>query len=273
MDTLRAEWKKFVTARELYAALALAAAITLWQGLSAGGRPEHFWQNLYNFNFSVAPVLILFLQAAGLSRLFCGERAERTAPLIRASRLGPGRTFRGKLALGLGYAAAASLLPGALVFCLGALGCGGVPVPPGGTGGIARVPHWEGRGALALWGWEMLFSLLGGLCAAGLVLLVSALARRPASAMAGSALCLSLPAALRAGALLVLSRLSPVPAGLAEVLSALYQLCGWSWSSILSYELLEAGGGSLWVPALYCLCLLAAELALVWLAWRRRDRR
>ena len=272
MGALWAEWKKFVTARELYAALALAAAITLWQGLSAGGRPEHFWQNLYNFNFSVAPVLILFLQAAGLSRLFCGERAERTAPLIRASRLGPGRTFRGKLALGLGYAAAASLLPGALVFCLGTLGCGGVPVPPGGTGGIARVPHWEGRGALALWGWEMLFSLLGGLCAAGLVLLVSALARRPASAMMGATFCLAFPAALRVGTVLFLSRF-PVSDGLVILLDVLYRLCGWSWSGILTYELLGKGGGSLWVPILYCLCLLAAELALAWLAWKRRDRR
>ena len=273
MDTLRAEWKKCVLFREVYAALGLAAAITLWQGLPAAGRPEDFWINLYNFNFNVAPVLILFLQTAGLSRLFCGERAERTAPLLRTSQLGLNRAFWNKLTLGLGYAAVTSLLPGLLVFCLGVLGCGGVPAAPEGIGGISRIPGWEGMGALALWGWEMLFSLLGGLCAAGLVLLVSALARRPASAMAGSALCLALPAALRAGALLVLSRLSPVPAGLAEVLSALYQLCGWSWSSILSYELLEAGGGSLWVPALYCLCLLAAELALVWLAWRRRDRR
>ena len=272
MDTLRAEWKKCVLFREVYAALVLAAVITLWQGLPAAGRPEDFWINLYNFNFNVAPVLILFLQTAGLSRLFCGERAGRTAPLLRTSRLGLNRAFWNKLTLGLGYAAVTSLLPGLLVFCLGVLGCGGVPAAPEGIGGISRIPGWEGMGELTQWGWEMLFSLLGGLCGAGLVLLVSALARRPASAMMGATFCLAFPAALRVGTVLFLSRF-PVSDGLVILLDVLYRLCGWSWSGILTYELLEKGGGSLWVPILYCLCLLAAELALAWLAWKRRDRR
>ena len=35
MDTLRAEWKKCILFREVYAALGLAAVITLWQGLPA----------------------------------------------------------------------------------------------------------------------------------------------------------------------------------------------------------------------------------------------
>ena len=272
MDTLRAEWKKCILFREVYAALGLAAVITLWQGLPAVGRPEEFWINLYNFNFNVAPVLILFHQTAGLSRLFCGERAGRTAPLLRTGRFGLARAFWNKLTLGLGYAAVTSLLPGLLMFCLGVLGCGGVPAAPEGIGGISRIPGWEGMDELTQWGWEMLFSLLGGLCGAGLVLLISALARRPVSAMMGAALCLALPAALRVGAVLFLSRF-PISDGLVILLDRVYRLCGWGWSGILTYELLEKGSGALWMPALYCLSLLAAELALTWLAWKRRGRR
>ena len=88
----------------------------------------------------------------------------------------------------------------------------------------------------------------------------------------GATFCLAFPAALRVGTVLFLSRF-PVSDGLVILLDVLYRLCGWSWSGILTYELLEKGGGSLWVPILYCLCLLAAELALAWLAWKRRDRR
>lgn len=272
MELLRAEWRKWITFREIYAALGLAVVLALWWGLPTSSAPEYFWVGLYNFNFNVASILILFLQVAGLSRMFCGERAGRTATLLRISRFGLRRTFGGKVALGLGYAAVTSLLPGGLAFCLGALGHGGVPVSLDGIGAISRIPLWEGRSALALWGWEMLFSLLGGLCAAGLVLLVSALAHRPVSAMLGAALCLALPAVLRVGAVLLLSRF-PAPNGLVALLDGLYRLGGWSWSGILTYELLETDGGTLWVSILYCLCLLAAELTLTWLAWKRRDGR
>lgn len=270
MELLRAEWRKWITFREVYAALGLAAVLTLWWGLPASSAPEYFWVDLYNFNFNVASILILFLQVAGLFRLFCGERAGRTASLLRVSRFGLRRTFGGKVALGFGYAVVTSLLPGLLAFCLGALGCGGVPA--GGEDPVSRIPAWESMGTLALWGWEMLFSLLGGLCAAGLVLLVSALVRRPVAAMTGAALCLALPAALRVGTVLFLSQF-PVSSGLVVLLDGVYRLCGWSWSGILTYELLEASGGTLWVSILYCLCLLAAELALTWLAWKRRDGR
>ena len=272
MDMLRAEWKKWITFREIYVALGLAAVLTLWWGLPTASPPEDVWRNLYNFNFNVAPILILFLQTAGLSRLFCGENAGRTAPLLRASRFGPRRTFGGKVALGLCYAAVTSLLPGVAVLCLNVLGCGGVPVLLDGSGTISRIPAWERMGALTLWGWEMFFSLLGGLCAAGQVLLASALARRPVAAMTGAALCLALPAALRVGTVLFLSQF-PVSNGLVVLLDGVYRLCGWSWTGILTYELLETSGGALWKAVLYCLCLLAAELILTWLAWKRRDGR
>ena len=269
MGILSAEWKKFITFREVYAALVLSIVMALWGILPLQG---DFWTNVYNFNAGVVPVLILFLQAAGLSRLFCWERSGRTDPLLRVGRFGLRDTFGAKLALGLGYGAAASLFPILLGFCLHALRCGGIPASSG-AGAVSRIPLWETAGPLALWGWQLLFSLLGGLCAAGLVLLCSALARRPASAMLGAGLCLALPAALRIGVVALFSRF-PLPQALIAILEGLYRLSGYTWPSILSYDaqLLGENGALLWQPILYCLCLLAAELALTWAAWTRRAR-
>lgn len=274
MYALRAEWKKFVTFRELYVALALTVVMTLWGSLSYARNPTGFWANLYNFNINVAAPLILFLQVAGLSRLFCCERAGRTAPLLQAGRFGLRDTLAAKLTLGLGYGAASSLLPGLLALCASVLLGGGIPAPAVSDLAISRIPLWETAGPLVLWGWEILFSLLGGLCAAGLVLLCSALARRPAAAMMGAALCLALPTALRVGLVALFSRF-PLPRGLDAILEGLYQLSGYAWSSILSYDaqLLGEDGTSLWRPVVYCLCLLGTELILTWAAWNRRARR
>ena len=274
MCVLSAEWKKFITFRELYAALILAVCLTLWGTIPYARDPSGFWINVYNFNVNIASILILFLQVAGLSRLFCCERAGRTDALIRVGQLGLRGTFAPKLALGLGYGAASSLFPGLLAFCLNALLCGGVPAPFGAGNSVSRIPLWETTGPLALWGWEMLFSLLGGLCAAGLVLLCSALAHRPAAAMAGAALCLALPAAFQVGLVSLFSRFL-LPEGLAVIAEGLYRLSSCAWSGILSYDaqLLGGDGAPLWRPILYCLCLLGAELALTWAVWSRRARK
>ena len=274
MYALRAEWKKFITFRELYAALILTVFLTLWGTIPYARNPNGFWVSVYNFNVNIASILILFLQVAGLSRLFCCERAGRTDPLIRAGRFGLRDTFAPKLALGMGYGAVSSLFPGLLAFCLNTLLCGGVPAPFGAGNPVSRIPLWETAGPLALWGWEMLFSLLGGRCTAGLVLLCSALARRPASAMAGAVLCLALPAGLQVGLVALFSRF-PLYGGLAAIAEGLYRLSGYAWSGILSYDaqLLGADGAPLWRPILYCLCLLGAELALTWAVWSRRARK
>lgn len=274
MYALSAEWKKFITFRELYAALILAVFLTLWGTIPYARNPNGFWVSVYNFNVNIASVLILLLQVAGLSRLFCCERAGRTDPLIRAGRFGLRDTFGAKLALGLSYGAASSLFPGLLAFCLNLLLGGGIPDSACIGTNISRIPLWETAGPLALWGWEMLFSLLGGLCAAGLVLLCSALTRRPAAAMAGATLCLALPAGLQVGLTALFSRF-PLPRGLAAIAEGLYRLSGYAWSGILSYDaqLLGADGAPLWRPILYCLCLLGAELALTWAAWNRRASR
>lgn len=273
MYALRAEWNKLLTFRELYAALSLTVVMTLWGSVSYARNSSGLWISLYNFNSSVAPMLILLLQVAGLSRLFCCERAGRTEPLLRAGRFGLRDTWAAKLLLGLGYGAVTSLLPGLLALCVSILPQGSIPAPFPSDLAVSRIPLWETAGPLALWGWEMLFSLLGGLCAAGLVLLCSALARRPAAAMAGSALCLALPAALRVGLVALFSRF-PLPHGLAALLEGLYRLSGRAWSGILTYDvqLLGENGAPLWRPIVYCLCLLGVELALTWAAWNRRAR-
>ena len=165
--------EKIITFRELYAALILAVFLTLWGTIPYARNPNGFWVSVYNFNVNIASVLILLLQVAGLSRLFCCERAGRTDPLIRAGRFGLRDTFGAKLALGLSYGAASSLFPGLLAFCLNLLLGGGIPDSACIGTNISRIPLWETAGPLALWGWEMLFSLLGGLYAAGLVLLCS----------------------------------------------------------------------------------------------------
>lgn len=270
MCATQAEWKKFITFREVYVALALTVVILLWGTLPMPREPGLFWGNVFNFNFNIASILILFLQVAGLSRLFCCERDGRTDCLLRTGRDGIRSTYKGKVWLGMGYAAVTSLIPGILAFLLHAILCGGVPAPFGIGEGISRIPLWEATGSLGLWAWEMFFSLLGGLCAAGLVMLASALFRRPAVAMAASIVCLALPAALRVG-LVSFNSLFAIPE-FDSVISVIYILSGISWHSILTYDyqLLGEEGALLWRPILYCLCLLGVELALVWAAWNRR---
>jgi len=292
MYAVRAEWKKFFTFREVHVGLALAVGILLWGilpmaqtifGLSRGSLPMRdqsgmFWVGIYNFNFNVASILILFLQVAGLSRLFCCEWDGQTGCLLRTSRSGIRSTFKGKVLLGLGYSVVTSLLPGILAFLFYAVLYGGVPTPfergqSASWLGVSGIPLWDGAIPLGLWAWEMLFSLLGGLCAAGLVMLVSALFRRPAAAMAVSAVCLALPAVLRVG-VVRFNSLFTIPL-LNPVIYFLSILGGISWHSILTYDhqLLGEEGAFLWRPILYCLCLLGVELALAWAAWNRRARR
>lgn len=272
MYAVRAEWKKFCTFREVYVGLGLTAAVLLLACLpQRPDSPADFWNQVYNFNFNVAPFLILFLQVAGLSRLFCWERERRTEPLLRVSRRGISTTCRGKLLLGLEYGAASSLLPGVAGFLLYTVRWGGIPDPFQAGDAIARVPLWEVTGRLGLWGAELLFSLLGGLCAAGAVMLLSAHCRRPAAAMAASAVCLSLPALSLSGLLDSLTGFAP----LSLLSGLLYRISGFSWHSFLiyDYQLVGTRAGLLWRPVLYGLCLLGAELVLTRLIWGRRARR
>lgn len=55
--------------------------------------------------------------------------------------------------------------------------------------------------------------------------------------------------------------------GIFDVLNA----AAWSWVGMLSYDWPRTVGVPLWAFPLYMLAVLAAELALVRLAWLRRD--
>lgn len=274
MYALKAEWKKFLTYREMYIGCALVLILVLVAILPSGIRGANdFWVWVYNFNHNMGPLIILFAQVAGLSRIFSCERDGRTDYLIHASRRGVSSTYQGKILLGMGYAAATSVLPNILAFLLSATLCGGVPGSAAFGESLSRMPYAEGTSVLWLYGGELLFALLGGLCAAGLVMLISALFRRPITVMAVSVICFTVPVLLRTGIVSVGS--SYALAFLSPLIAAFYTASAFAWHSIIfcDYQLIGEEATLLWRPILYALCLLATELVLVRLAWKRRCRK
>ena len=267
MDTLRAEWKKFVTAREPWVGLGLTLLLTALDVLWSGGVPtDHrdwharwLWIELANYQFGMLPILLPIALIAGLARSFCGERRGPWA-ILRCARRGTAATYGAKTAAALLFAAGtAAVLSGVNLALSTARYPDGIAllfrgdVPADGLGIGAGTTVW------ARWLTQLGCSVLGAGCLAGLVLLLSALLRRPVTVMALAAVLYGLPACAHYGWL--------PPA------AALRSLAVWSWVGMLSYRWPEDVGTALWAFALHMLAVLAAELALAWLAWRRRDRR
>lgn len=261
MVTLNSEWHKFRSVRELWVGLGLALLLTLLHACSSSlglaAPVDWLWLDAANYQFGMLPLLLPVALIPGLASSFCGERRGPWGPLRCTSR-GLAETFSTKVFLALLLSVGAAVL-----LCVTNLAVMTVRYDHGislllRNDFIMSSPGLR-QGATILEGWltQLGYSVLGACCLSGLVLLLSCLLRRALSVMATALLLYGLPACVHYGLL----------PGSLDVLNA----AAWSWVGMLSYDWPRTVGAPLWAFPLYMLAVLAAELALVRLAWRRRD--